>query len=430
MVKKDDALRLLKDKKPMFWENDRKSPAEDVLRELPLTMSDVADADGRLHRFAPYLASRFPETADGIIESPLSEAGKLKKTLEKSYGTTLPRLLLKKDNDLPVAGSIKARGGIHEILALAEAIALRSGKLEIDRDYRILEEPEFKELFSRHSVAVGSTGNLGISIGVMSAELGFNVTVHMSRDAKDWKKGLLRSKGVKVVEHDDDYSAAVSEGRRICREDKTCHFVDDENSRLLFVGYAVAALRLRNQLKEMKVIVDEKHPLRVYLPCGVGGAPGGIAFGLKQLYGDSVKCWFVEPTHAPCMALAMVQDTPDLTVSDYGIDGITEADGLAVGAPSKLIWSICRNLIDGVMTVEDNRLYELQYLVDRSESVKAEPSAAAGLQGPLLLSPLPGETAISWLTGGSFLPDEIYEDMLKKGRRLLKAPVLPDDTDL
>jgi D-serine dehydratase len=130
------------------------------------------------------------------------------------------------------------------------------------------------------------------------------------------------------------------------------------------------------------------------------------------------------------MALAMVQDTPDLTVSDYGIDGITEADGLAVGAPSKLVWSICRNLIDGVMTVEDDRLYELQYLMDRSESVKAEPSAAAGLQGPLLLSPLPGETAISWLTGGSFLPDEIYENMLKKGRTLLEDPVLPDETDL
>ncbi|WP_417640463.1 pyridoxal-phosphate dependent enzyme, partial [Citrobacter freundii] len=87
----------------------------------------------------------------------------------------------------------------YEVLAHAEKLALEAGLLSVEDDYSILLEPRFKAFFSQYSIAVGSTGNLGMSIGIMSARIGFKVTVHMSADAREWKKAKLRSHGAIVV---------------------------------------------------------------------------------------------------------------------------------------------------------------------------------------------------------------------------------------
>ena len=121
---------------------------------------------------------------------------------------------MKADHDLPVAGSVKARGGIYNVLCFAESLCLKHGLIRFSDNYRKMASPEIRALFGKYSVSVGSTGNLGLSIGTIAAALGFKARVHMSADAKEWKKQLLRSRGVEVIEYAGDYSSAVAQGRK------------------------------------------------------------------------------------------------------------------------------------------------------------------------------------------------------------------------
>ena len=397
---------------------------------------DTDDAEVRLLRFAPYIERVWPDVKEGIIESPLEEVPGMKKALEKwldeqtganSESLHIPgRLFVKCDSHLPISGSVKARGGIYEVLKFAEEVAIKNGMLTYDDDYSKLADEEYRDLFSGYGVAVGSTGNLGLSIGIMSAQLGFNVTVHMSADARQWKKDMLRSKGVVVKEYPDDYEAAVAQGRREAEADPKCHFVDDENSLDLFAGYSVAARRLKKQLDERNIRVDADHPLYVYLPCGVGGAPGGVTYGLKEIFGENVYCFFAEPTHAPCMMLALASGLgSEVAVRDIGIDGITEADGLAVGRASALVAKAMKTRLSGCFTVDDGRLYPLLAMLKDTEDLFIEPSACAAFPGIGHIAageaeaPAPSDDAthIIWATGGAMVPEEEKREYYERGRK-------------
>ncbi|KQB52880.1 D-serine dehydratase [Pseudomonas endophytica] len=431
-------IRQLVALQPTTWFNPNAAPVEQALGDVGLTAADVADASARLSRFAPYLQRAFPQTAasQGIIESDIIPVPHLQQALSERYQQPLPgNLWLKRDSHLPISGSIKARGGIYEVLKHAEDLALAAGLLTLDDDYASLDSDQARAFFGQYKIAVGSTGNLGMSIGIMGAALGFQVTVHMSADARQWKKDTLRSHGVTVIEYASDYSVAVAQGRQQAEADPTCHFVDDENSINLFLGYSVAAERLKKQLAAAHITVDAQHPLFVYLPCGVGGAPGGVAFGLKLAFGDAVHCLFAEPTHSPCMLLGVYTGLHDqVSVQDFGIDNVTAADGLAVGRASGFVGRAMQRLLDGFYTVSDEEMYRLLALMEHSEGQRLEPSALAGVPGiTRVLADSQGywqraglnsqnmaqATHLVWATGGNRVPNNEMEAYLAKGRELL-----------
>jgi D-serine dehydratase len=223
-----------------------------------------------------------------------------------------------------------------------------------------------------------------------------------------------------VFEHPCDYTGAVS----LARADALAtgaHFVDDERSETLFTGYAAAAGELAEQLAALDVEPTPERPLVLYLPCGVGGAPGGVTAGAKARWGEeAVIAVFVEPTASPCVLAALANGGEAVSVYDLGLSNDTVADGLAVPLASELVLERVGPAIDAAVAVSDATMLDHVGRCWREAGLRLEPSAASGFAAvrPFLDAwrgrPLDRAHHLVWTTGGSMLPDAEFEGYLSE----------------
>ena len=74
LIEQDATLKEIAEQKETLWVNPKFLPFEmtDAVCQLVVSDADIADAEARLERFAPFIRKCFPETecTNGIIESP------------------------------------------------------------------------------------------------------------------------------------------------------------------------------------------------------------------------------------------------------------------------------------------------------------------------------------------------------------------------
>lgn len=129
----DSLMKDIAAESEVFWNNPAYTFFEQAMASSEYTLEDVKDAEARLQRFASFIRIAFPETeeADGIIESGITRIPTMQQFIEKRYDQPISGdLYLKRDDTLPIAGTIKARGAIYEVLKHAETLALEKGLLK------------------------------------------------------------------------------------------------------------------------------------------------------------------------------------------------------------------------------------------------------------------------------------------------------------
>lgn len=127
-----------------------------------------------------------------------------------------------------------------------------------------------------------------------------------------------------------------------------------------------------------------------------------------------------------------------ISVQDLGLDNRTAADGLAVGRASGFVGGLMAPFLSGCYSLEDDRMYRMLAQLANTEALRLEPSALAGMYGPVLLAKDPvlsaypaqrgltpaqlsRSTQLVWATGGSMVPPEEMDQYCAKGQALLDA---------
>lgn len=144
---------------------------------------------------------------------------------------------------------------------------------------------------------------------------------------------------------------------------------------------------------------------------------GGLTFGLRMIFGETVFVVFVEPMASACMCVAMAQGGGKaVSVYDCGLSNDTIADGLAVPHASELVLEVVGQDIDACIALPDQASREWVKRVWADAQLKLEPSAAMSLTAieplkialedkPNAATQLNFEAAVhvEWATGGSNL---------------------------
>ena len=319
------------------------------LDSLPVTLTDI---------------ERAAELLEGVIErTPVAHS----RALSQRLGS---EVFFKCEN-LQRAGSFKVRGAYVRMAKLSE------------------EE-------KKRGVVAASAGNHAQGVALAADRLGIKARIYMPLGAALPKITATRDHGAEVELHGVTVDEALAEAKRYAEETGAV-FVHPFDNEDIIAGQGTIGLEILEQVPDVDTVI-----------VGVGG--GGLLAGLsaairakEQKLGKKIKIIGVQAEHAAAYPLSLAADAlvPLKKVS-------TIADGIAVGRPGQMPFSIIKELVDDVATVsEDDIARALIFLMERNKLV-VEPAGsvpvAALMNGKLKEEYGDLGTVVCVLSGGNIDP--------------------------
>lgn len=238
-------------------------------------------------------------------------------------------------------GSFKARGATNAVLSLHSDV---------------------------RAVATHSSGNHAAALAYAAARRPDTVAhIVMPSNAPAPKKAATRGYGAQIRECAPTQAAREAAAAEVCKE-TGAEFVHPSEDKRVIAGQGTLALELLEECPELDVLV---------VPVGGGGMISGCAVAAKGVK-PSVRIIGAEPAGADDAYRSKVAGA----LLGHASPPATMADGLRTTLGPNT-WPIVRDLVDAIVTVQEDEISAALGLVYSRAKLAIEPSAAVGVAAVL-----------------------------------------------
>jgi threonine dehydratase len=270
---------------------------------------------------------------DLVVETPVQEMPALSERLGV-------RVLVKREDLQPVF-SFKLRGAYAKLQSLSDQERSRG-------------------------VICASAGNHAQGVALAARHLGIDTVVVMPDITPEIKVNAVRKLGATVVIQGDDFDAACAIALRMAEEQGRA-FIHPYDDPRVIVGQGTIALELFRQ---------NHRPIDYLFVCiGGGGLAAGMALVSKYLH-PGIRVIGVEAEESASMQAAFAAGEP-VTLSEIG----HFAEGVAVRRTGDLTYRICSQLLDEIITVDNDAICAAVQDVYEDTRAIAEPAGVLAIAG-------------------------------------------------
>ena len=276
-----------------------------------------------------------------ILEAAKHLKGVIKET-DFCYSETLSELTegdvyLKLEN-LQQSGSFKIRGAYNKMIHLSD------------------EEKDC-------GVVASSAGNHAQGVAISASKLGIKSTIVMPKSAPFAKIYATRKYGGEVVLHGEVYDEAYEKAIEI-QKAAGMTFVHPFNDPYVITGQGTIGLEIMEEQPDLDVIL---------VPIGGGGIAAGVALAAKTI-NPNIKVIGVQTKNAPSMYESLRCGHVEVMPVNKTI-----ADGIAVGEPGDLTFSIIKEYVDEIITVSETEISQAVLLLLENCNLVCEGAGAVSV---------------------------------------------------
>ncbi len=254
-------------------------------------------------------------------------------------------------------------------------------------------------------VIAASAGNHAQGVAYAATRLGIKSTIVMPIFSPVAKIQATQGYGANVVLHGNVFDDALAHARETA-EKTGATFLHPFNDEDVIAGQGTIGLEILDECPDVDVIA---------VPVGGGGLISGISIAVKEQRPE-VKIYGVEAESAASMQASFEAGK---IVNVEGMD--TACDGIAVKRPGKITYRIAKELLNGVVTVEELEVTRTLFLLLERAKIVVEPAGCVALSayqhGKIDIK---GKNAVAILSGGnidmSFMSRVVEKELFRLGR--------------